>query len=164
MLSLATAILLALATVSCDKQAPDNPLTIDWHRLAQTTITTKGDAYDDTVTSFTNVQAKKSSEVEGQSWFIAFSTGKTVYDAFVLSFHFDDIDKLKVGDTLPIRHFLFSFVFSNDSEASTCAYEGSVSLAEKADDHIVLHFQNLRFSCSFGDYLTNGFLYCPLVP
>ena len=61
-----------------------------------------------------------------------------VYDAFMLSIYFDSIEKMKVGDELKI------------------------TLADKGDDHVILHFRNVSFSCSFGDYLTDGYLYCPL--
>lgn len=164
LLFIASVICLALMTASCVKENPGDTLTIDWIKLAQTVITTKGDTYEDTVTSFASVQVKKTSEFEGKSWFVANSDGKMVYDAFMLSIYFDDLDKLNVGDPLPIDRFMFTFFYSSNSEATTYEYQGSIFLAEKADDHIVLHFNNLSFSCSFGDYVTNGFLYCPLEP
>ena len=155
-------ISLALMSVSCTKDTPGNGLTIDWDNRAKTTFTTKSDQYEDSVTAFNDISVSKTSEFEGKSWFFAISDGKLVHNAFVLSFYFDDINRLKVGEKLPISKFLFSFVFSNDSNATTNTYRGSVYLVEKADDHVVLHFQNFRFSCSFGDYVTNGYLYCPL--
>ena len=155
-------ISLALMSVSCTKDTPGNGLTIDWDNRAKTTFTTKSDQYEDSVTAFSDISVSKTSEFEGKSWFFAISDGKLVHNAFVLSLYFDDINRLKVGEKLPISKFLFSFVFSNDSNATTNTYRGSVYLVEKADDHVVLHFQNFRFSCSFGDYVTNGYLYCPL--
>jgi hypothetical protein len=69
---------------------------------------------------------------------------------------------MKVGKTLNPSHFVFSFVASSDSNATTHEYEGKITLADKGDDYIILYFDNVHLSCSFGDYLTNGYLYCPL--
>ena len=160
------AVAVALMALSCSK---DNPYSIspedlfnDPAKVAKTTIVTRGDDAIETVTSFSNVAAYRKSEFEGQSWFIAFSGGRMVYDMFVLSLYFDSIDRMKVGETLNPSHFVFSFVASSDSNATTHEYEGKITLADKGDDYIILYFDNVHLSCSLGDYLTNGYLYCPL--
>ena len=155
-----------LMALSCSK---DNPYSISPEELlnnplkaAKTTIVTKGPDATEAVTSFNNVAAYRQSEFEGQSWFIAFSGGRMVYDMFVLSFYFDSIDNMKVGKTLKPNRFMFSFVASSDSNATTYEYEGKITLADKGDDYVILYFDNVHLSCSLGDYLTNGYLYCPL--
>lgn len=85
-----------------------------------------------------------------------------VYDMFMLSCYFDSIDDMKVGETLKPSRFMFSFIASSDSNATTYEYEGKITLADKGEDYIILHFNKVRFSCSYGDYLTDGYLYCPL--
>ncbi len=156
-------VAVALIAASCSKDtiSPEE-LFRDEARIAKTTIRTKSSEFEDTVTTFSRVKVCKQSDVEGQSWLCAWSGGKMVYDTFSLSIYFDSIDKMKIGDELKISRFRFSFVFSSDSNATTYEYGGKITLADKGDDHVILHFQNVSFSCSFGDYLTDGYLYCPL--
>jgi len=160
------AIAVALMALSCSKDNPyhvspedlvNNPMMI-----AKTTITTKNGDFEETVTSFRSFAVYKKSDYERQSHFCAMSGGKMVYDAFVLSIYFDDIEKMKVGDTLNTRRFLFSFFFSSDSRATTYTYDGKIKLAAKGDDYVILHFDKVLCSCSFGDYLIDGYLNCPL--
>ena len=161
------AMAVALMALSCGKDAPynitpedlvNNPLMV-----AKTTITTKGDGYEDTVTSFKQIKVYRESETVGKSHFIATSEGKMVHDAFMLSFDFDSIDTLKKGDKLDTGYFMFSFFFSSDSRATTCEHEGDVRLADKGDGYVILHFDNLLCSCLYGDYLIDGFLTCPII-
>ena len=161
------AIAVALMALSCSKDNPyhvspedlvNNPMMI-----AKTTITTKNGDFEETVTPFSSFAVYKKSEYERQSHFCAMSGGKMVYDAFMLSIYFDDIEKMKVGDTLNTRRFMFSFFFSSDSNATTYEYEGTVRLADKGADYVILHFDNLSCSCSFGDYVIDGYLNCPIV-
>ena len=162
-LVLIAVLAVALPLVSCNKNKPtpeelsSNDLTV-----AKTAIHSKGAEYEDTVTSFRDAAVYKKSDMAGNSWFVAYSGGKKVYDAFMLSLYFDSIDNMKVGDVLHLNDVLFSFVFSSDSNASTHAYEGQVTLAEKGNDYVILHFETLRFNCSFGEYVTDGYLRCPL--
>lgn len=107
--------------------------------------------------------AYRNSDYEGKSWFFVRSEGKMVYDAFMISIFFDSIDKLKTGDKLNISQFRFSFVYSSDSRASTESYKGNITLAAKGDDYVILHFNKVRCSCSFGDCTTDGYIYCPLL-
>ena len=156
----------ALIALSCCKDnsydiSPDD-LINDASLVAKTTITTRGNDADKTVVPFSDVDVYKRSEFEGQSHFIAMSGGKMVYDAFMLSIYFNSIDEMKVGDTLKTSRFMFSFVLSSDSEASTYTYEGKIKLAAKGDDYVILHFDKVRCSCSMGDYLIDGYLNCPL--
>ena len=111
---------------------------------------------------FPNVAVYRKSEFEGQSWLAAFSGGKMVYDMFMLSIYFDSVDQMKVGDTLKPSRFMFTFPASSDSNATTHTYDGNITLADKGDDYVILRFDKVSFSCSFGDYLTDGYLYCPL--
>ena len=161
------AIAVALMALSCSKDniyhiSPEdlvnNPMMV-----AKTTITTRNDQFDDTVTSFKLVKVYKESETAGKSSFIAISGGKMVYEVFMLSFDFDRIDTLEVGDDVNISHFMFSFTASSDSNATAQEYEGTVRLADKGADYAILHFDNLSCSCSFGDYLIDGFLNCPII-
>jgi hypothetical protein len=160
------AVAVALMALSCSKDNPYNispeDLLNDPTMVAKTTITTRGGDADKTVTPFSSVAVYKKSEFEGQSHFISMSGGKMVYDAFMLSIYFADIEKMKVGDTLKTSRFMFSFVFSSDSEASTYTYEGKIKLAAKGDDYVILHFDKVRCTCSMGDYLIDGYLNCPL--
>ena len=36
-------------------------------------------------------------------------------------------------------------------------------LAAKGDDYVILHFDNVLCKCSFGDYLIDGYLNCPVM-
>lgn len=156
-------VAVALLAAYCSKDAiSPEELFGNEARVAKTTIHTKSDEFEDTVTAFSRTKVCKQSDVEGQSWLCAWSGGKMVYDAFMLSIYFDSIEKMKVGDELKISRFMFSFIASNDSNATTFEYGGKITLADKGDDHVILHFRNVSFSCSFGDYLTDGYLYCPL--
>lgn len=161
------AIAVALMALSCSKDNPyhvspedlvNNPMMI-----AKTTITTKSNEYEDTVTSFELVKVHKESETAGKSFFIAISEGRMVYEVFSVSFEFDSIDTLEVGDDVNISRFMFSFIASSDSNATTYEYEGTVRLADKGADYVILHFDNLSCSCSFGDYVIDGYLNCPIV-
>ena len=100
--------------------------------------------------------------MDGQSWFVASSGGKMVYDMFMMSIYFDSIDRMKVGDTLKPSRFMFSFFASSTFEATTHTYGGKITLVDKGDDYVILHFDKVSVSCSFGDYVTDGYLYCPL--
>ena len=73
------------------------------------------------------------------------------------------IDTVKVGEMLNISSFMFSFVFSDDSHAMTFTYEGKIRLAAKGDDYVILHFDSVLCKCSFGDYLIDGYLNCPVM-
>ena len=161
------AVAVALMALSCSKDAPysisPEDLVNDPMKIAKTTITTKGDEYEDTVTSFETVKVYRESEAAGKSHFIALSGGKMVYDAFMLSFDFNSIDTVKVGEMLNISSFMFSFVFSDDSHATTYTYEGKIRLAAKGDDYVILHFDSVLCKCSFGDYLIDGYLNCPVM-
>jgi hypothetical protein len=69
---------------------------------------------------------------------------------------------MEIGDTLKASRSIFSFIASSDSNATTYSYNGTITLADKGDDYVILHFNKVRFSCSMGEYLTDGYLYCPL--
>ena len=160
------AMAVALMALSCGKDNPYNISPVDLlnnpSMVANTTITTRNGDIEETVTPFKSSAVYKKSEYERQSHFCAMSGGRMVYDAFMLSVYFDDIEKMKVGDTLKTRRFLFSFFFSSDSRATTDTYEGKIKLAAKGDDYVILHFDKVLCSCSFGDYLIDGYLNCPL--
>lgn len=160
------AMAVALMALSCGKDNPYNISPVDLlnnpSMVANTTITTRNGDIEETVTPFKSSAVYKKSEYERQSHFCAMSGGRMVYDAFILSVYFDDIEKMKVGDTLKTRRFLFSFFFSSDSRATTDTYEGKIKLAAKGDDYVILHFDKVLCSCSFGDYLIDGYLNCPL--
>ena len=160
------AMAVALMALSCSKDSPYNISPVDLlnnpSMVANTTITTKNGDFEKTVAPFRSFAVYKKSEYERQSHFCAMSGGKMVYEAFMLSFYFDDIEKMKVGDTLKTRRFTFSFFLSSDSRATTDTYEGKIKLAAKGDDYVILHFDKVLCSCSFGDYLIDGYLNCPL--
>lgn len=162
--TLAAILCIAMTAVSCEKDTPENRVTIDWNNQAQTTFTTKSDQYEDSVTTFREATVHKTSDIEGKSWFSAGSSGGHVYDSFLLSIYFDDIKNMKVGDELRISRFMFTFFYSSDSNATTYSHGGKIILAEKTDDQVVLLFQGVTFSCSFGDYVTSGYLRCSLLP
>ena len=156
-------LMVAVTAVSCNKDiiSPEE-LFRDETKVAKTTIHTKGDDSVDTVTTFSNKAVYKKSDMEGQSWLCAFSGGKMVYDAFMLSIYFDNIEKMKVGDELKISHFMFSFIYSSDLNATSTERSGKITLADKGIDYVILRFDKVRLSCSLGDYMTDGYLYCPL--
>ncbi len=153
----------AALAVSCDKDtiSPEE-LFNDGSKLAKTTIHTKSDDPEDLVTTFVKPVVYRTSDLEGQSWFCANSGGKMVYDMFMLSIYFDSIDKLQVGDTLKVNRFLFSFFASSDSNAHTHSFGGKITLADKGEDYVILRFHKVSFNCSFGNYVTDGYLYCTL--
>lgn len=151
------------ALVSCGKDyiTPDE-LFKDGPMVAKTKIHTKTGEFEDTVTEFKSVAIYRRSDMEGKSWLIAFSGGRMVNDAFMLSIYFDDIDRMEVGDVLKPYRFRFSFFFSSDSRATTSKYGGKITLAAKGEDFVILHFHKVSFSTIFGECLTDGYLYCPL--
>lgn len=159
---------ITLMASSCSKDSYISPKELfkDSSKVAKTTITTKGEEPETTVSTFkSHPVITKKSDIAGQSHFWASSGGKMVYDAFIISMFFDNIDNLKVGDTISPSRFLFSFVYSSasETEAETHTYEGTISIADKGDDYVILLFDKVGFSCSMGDYLTDGYLYCTLV-
>lgn len=156
------AALLSLVSCSKDYISPEELFQNDY-KIAKTAIHTKSGEYEDTETSFQRIAVYRKSDLEGQSWFVASSGGKMVYDAFMMSIYFDSIDKMKVGAVLNPSRFMFSFFFSSNSEATTHTYGGKITLADKGDDYVILHFNKVSLSCSFGDYVTDGYLYCPLL-
>ena len=160
---LITLLAVALSLVSCNKHEPTpKELAINDLTMAKIAIHTKGDVNEDTVTSFRDAAVYKKSEKAGKSWFVAYTGGRMVYDAFTLSLYFNSVDNLKVGDALNLNDVLFSFILSSDSNASTHDCEGKITLAEKGSDYVILRFEALRFNCSLGEYVTDGYLRCPL--
>ena len=157
------AVTAILAAVSCSKDylSPEE-LFKDSSKQVRTTITTKSGEEIGTVATFRDIAVYRNSDVEGQSWFCAFSGGRMVYDMFMLSIYFNSIDRMEIGDTLKASRSIFSFIASSDSNATTYSYNGTITLADKGDDYVILHFNKVRFSCSMGEYLTDGYLYCPL--
>ena len=147
------AALFSLVSCSKDYISPEEFFK-GGYKVAKTAIHTRSDEYEDTETSFQRMAVYRKSDEKGQSWFVASSGGKMVYDMFMMSIYFDSIDK-------PSR-FMFSFIASSTSDATTYTYGGKISLADKGDDYVILHFDKVSFSCSFGDYVTDGYLYCPL--
>lgn len=152
------------ALVSCSKDciSPDE-LFKDGSKVAKTTIHTKSSEFEDTVTPFASTAVYRKSDLEGMSWLCAMSGGKMVYDSFMFSLYFDRIDHMKVGDVLHPGRFLFTFFYSSYSNATTDTYGGKITLAGKGDDYVILRFHQVSVSCSFGDYLIDGYLYCPLL-
>jgi hypothetical protein len=155
------AALFSLVSCSKDYISPEEFFK-GGYKVAKTAIHTRSDEYEDTETSFQRMAVYRKSDEKGQSWFVASSGGKMVYDMFMMSIYFDSIDRMKVGDTLKPSRFMFSFIASSTSDATTYTYGGKISLADKGDDYVILHFDKVSFSCSFGDYVTDGYLYCPL--
>ena len=166
LLSKIAIIAVALTAISCSKDYIDSitpdELFKDSSKVAKTTIRSKGEESDPTVATLPRVAVYRTSDYEGQSWFSGWSGGRMVDDSFFMSIYFDSIDNMKVGQTLKISRFLFTFPLSSDSAASTQSYSGKITLADKGDDYVILHFQKLCFECSFGEYITDGYLYCPL--
>lgn len=162
-------ISIALMGTSCNQEytSPDD-LIEHPGKAATVTNTTKSDKYPDIKIQFRDAIIYKYStleegtEWENKSYLWASSGGKMVYDAFAMSMFFDNIDSLKTGDTIEPHSFRFSFIWSSDSNATTHEYEGKITLADKRKDYVVLHFDKVRCSCSFGDYMIDGYLYCDL--
>ena len=152
------------ALVSCGKNyiTPDE-LFKDGSKVAKTTIHTRSGEFEDTVIPFASTAVYRKSDLDGMSWLCAMSGGKMVYDSFLFSLYFDSIDRMRVGDVLNPGRFLFSFFYSSDSNATTHTYGGKITLADKGDDYVILRFDQVSFSCSFGDYVIDGYLYCPLL-
>ena len=157
----------ALLAVSCSKDliTPEE-LFRDSSKEAKIIIQSKGNdiGSEDQVVMFRDKAVYRKSDQAGQSWFCAFSGGRMVYDMFMLSIYFDSIDKMKVGDMLKPTRVMFSFIASSDSNATTNTFtsDGKISLADKGDDYVILRFRKVVFNCSFGEYLIDGYLYCPL--
>lgn len=154
----------ALIGTSCIKEAiSSEDLIENSDKVAEITIKTKGENSETIVKMFSDANIYRKSDYEGQSWFCAMSGGRMVYDAFMLSLYFDCIDTLKIGDIIEPDRCMFSFFFSSDSNATTHEYQGSIKLADKGEDFAVLHFDNVIFTCSFGEYIIDGYLNCPLL-
>lgn len=154
---------IAVLAVSCSKDyiSPEE-LFNDSSKVAKTTVHTKSNDFEDTVTAFNNPVVYKKSDLKGKSWLCAMSGGKMVYDAFMFSLYFQSIDRMKIGDVLNPDRFCFSFFFSSYSDATTYSYGGKITLADKGDDYVILRFHKVSYSCSFGEYVTDGYLYCTL--
>ena len=154
----------ALATISCSKEyvSPED-LVKHPSKVATTSFKTKADLYEDTDIPFKDMTVYRKSDKEGKSWFCAHSGGRMVYDAFMLSLYFDCIDTLKIGDIIEPDRCMFSFFYSSDSNATTHEYQGSIKLADKGKDFAVFHFDKVIFTCSFGEYIIDGYLNCPLL-
>lgn len=153
-----------ITAVSCSKDSvtPDDFLN-ESAKAVKTEITLKSsDDGNIKTTSFATANVYRNSEFEGQSWFVAWSGGKMQYDCFRLSIYFQDVDQMKVGEALEPSRFFFSFFYSNNSDDSAFEYSGKITLAEKGEDYVILDFQNVGVSCGMGDYVTDGYLYCPL--
>ena len=154
--------MVAILAMSCSKDliSPEE-LFRDESKVAKTKIHTKA-GNEDSVTTFSVKTVLRHSDTEGQSCFIGMSGGKMVYDTFMMDFNFDDIERMRPGEKLNIRGFHFGFFYSSDSNAYTSKYSGSITLADKGNDYVILRFNNLKCSCSLGDCVTNGYLYCEL--
>lgn len=155
--------MLALMASSCSKDliTPEE-LARNESKIAKTTIYTKVEGQEDMVTAFRNRTVYRKGDMQGQSWFVGNNDGRMSYDAFLMGIYFDDIERMKIGEKLRIREFHLGFFYSSDSNAYTNKYSGSITLADKGDDYVILHFNDLRCSCSLGDCVTDGYLYCPL--
>ena len=153
----------AILAMSCSKDliSPEE-LFNNGSKVAKTKIHTKVDGNEDSVATFRDQTVYRYSDTEGQSWFSGSSGGRMVYDSFMMFIYFDDIERMKIGEKLNIRDFHFGFYLSSDSNAYTKKYSGSITLADRGDDYVILRFNNLRCSCSLGDCVTNGYLYCQL--
>ena len=156
------AALFAMFSCSKDCISPEE-LFKDGSKVAKITIHTRSDYYDDTETTFSSPVVYRKSDVEGQSWFSAFSNkGRMVHELFMLSIYFDSIDRMRVGNTLKTSRFVFSFLASSDSNATSYTYGGKITLADRGDDYVILRFHEVSVSCSLGSYVIDGYLYCPL--
>lgn len=154
----------ALIGTSCIKEAiSSEDLIENSDKVAEITIKTKGENPETIVKMFSDANIYRKSDYEGQSWFCAMSGGRMVYDAFMLSLYFDCIDTLKIGDIIEPDRCMFSFFYSSDSNATTHEYQGTIKLADKGKDFAVFHFDKVIFTCSFGEYIIDGYLNCPLL-
>ena len=161
-LVLLAALAVALSPASCSKQDPTpEELSMNELTMAKIAIHTKSEYYQDTVTPLQNAIVYETCEMDGNSWFMAMSGGRRVYDSFMISLYFDSISKMKVGDRLRFNSVLFSFILSSNSNATTDSCEGTVTLAARSSDYVVLHFESFRFTCSMGEYVIDGYLKCP---
>lgn len=151
-----TAIILTGASCSTEYISPEDLLD---HPSKNAQITNKSDK---SVTTFKDVDVYRRSDDVGKSWLIAKSGGKMVDDAFWLSIYFDCVDNLNAGDVIIPDSCMFSFIYSSDSNATTHEYDGTITFIDKGADFIILHFDKVLFSCSFGEYLIDGYLYCTL--
>ena len=156
-------LMVAILVMSCSKDliSPEE-LFRDESKVAQTKIHTKANGHEDTVTTFSDKTVYRYSDKEGQSWFTGNSGGRMSYDAFMMFVYFDDVERMRPGEKLNIRDFHFGFFYSSDSNAYTNKYSGSITLADQGDDYVILRFNNLKCSCSLGDCVTDGYLYCEL--
>lgn len=155
---------LAVMAASCGKGtiSPEE-LFQSGSNMAKTKISLSKDfGGTEEITSFASKVVYRRSEFEGQSWLSAFSGGKMVYDIFYLSLYFQDVEKMKVGETLKPSRTMFSFIASNDSNATTFEYSGKITLADKGEDYVILNFHKVTFKCSMGTYVTDGYLYCKI--
>lgn len=152
----------ALLTVSCGKDY------IEFYsseaKIAKAKITVKSDNGETTKerVPFDRVTVYKTSEFDGQSWLSAWSGGRMSYNMFYLSINFQDIEKMKIGETLKPSRVSFSLPASSDSRDNTDEYSGKITLADKGDDYVTLSFHNVGFSIGKGDYLIDGYLHCKL--
>ena len=44
----------------------------------------------------------------------------------------------------------------------TMDYDGTITIAGKGDDYVILHFNKVKWSLSPWEYTTDGYLYCTL--
>lgn len=147
-----------LSGASCSKEYI-SPEDLMQYPSKNAQITNKSDK---SVITFKTAEVYRRSDYEGKSWLIARSGGKMVEDAFWLSIYFDYVDNLKAGDIIIPDGCMFSFIYSSDSNATTHEYDGTITFIDKGSDFVILHFDKVLFTCSFGEYLIDGYLYCTL--
>lgn len=147
-----------LSGASCSKEYI-SPEDLMQYPSKNAQITNKSDK---SVTTFKTAEVYRRSGYEGKSWLTAKSGGKMVEDAFWLSMYFDCVDNLNAGDKIIPDSCRFSFVFSSDSNATTHEYDGNITFIDKGSDFVILHFDKVLFTCSFGEYMIDGYLYCTL--
>lgn len=147
-----------LSGASCSK-GYISPEDLMQHPSKNAQITNKS---DNSVTTFKTAEVYRRSDYEGKSRLIARSGGKMVEDAFWLRMYFDCVDNLNAGDKIIPDSCMFSFIFSSDSNATTHEYDGTITFIDKGSDFVILHFDKVLFTCSFGEYKIDGYLYCTL--
>ena len=176
LLSLITFIAVAFLAASCswDNLTPDNPskshsdiitpdeLSKDDSKVAKTIIHFSDSEVEDRSASFSTAIVYRKTDKDGLSRLTAISNGTMVADDFFLYFHFNCIDKLKVGETLNLSDFYVLINPANHFIGYTMDYDGTITIAGKGDDYVILHFNKVKWSLSPWEYTTDGYLYCTL--
>ena len=153
----------AIVATSCSKEnISAEEFFLDSSRVAKTIIYPKNDYFNDPIVATLDASIiKVVIAKDGMSVLSVIIKGKLVYEYFYFNIYFENIDNMRVGDTLTPNSYEFGLLLSNTA-FNAILDGGKITLAYLCDDYAILHFDNVIFDRIDGVYVTDGYLYCRL--